>query len=173
MAATIGTLSLEPIAALAVVPGQKAIVKESERSPVARTSETYETKMSAKDLEERGTKPRAELETIFERLLNSGKLNRQIDITSSIAPYISGGMTFEESESILRAAGFTVYPHPDARKAQDPNRARDWYSVYAEIPNFSRRIFGSVTVAVSLLPESPGDYSKIKNVSATLFLSQL
>jgi len=142
--------------------------------PILEAGEPKDTKkLSPDDLKERGIKLRAELENIFKKLLASGKpLNRKIDITSSIAAYIPVGMTFDESERILRAAGFEVYPRPGAREAQDPNRTRDWYAVYAEKPNFSRRVLGSVTVAVSLFPESPGDYSNVKNVGATFFIEQ-
>lgn len=142
--------------------------------PTLDAAEPQDTKkLSPDDLNERGIELRAELEKIFKKLLDSGKsLNRKIDITSSITAYIPVGMTFDDSERILRAAGFEVYPRPGAREAQDPNRTKDWYAVYAEIPNFSRRVLGSVTVAVSLFPESPGDYSNVKNVGATFFLDQ-
>ena len=174
LAVAIGSLGVKTTVTSAAVPGWKMIVREGANPFIIRMGEQKDAdKMSPDDLKQRGIKLRAELEEVFDKLWRSGKLDRQIDVTSSMAPYISAGMTFEESESILRAAGFTVDPHPGAREAQDPNRARDWYVVYAEIRNFSRHVLGSVTVAVTLHPESPGDYSNVKEVSATIFVEHL
>jgi hypothetical protein len=174
VAAAIGAFDLETTAAFAAVPGQKAIAREFGNALVVRTGEQNETKkLSPDDLKERGIKLRAELEKTFDRLGEAGKLSYVNDITASIVPYISAGMTFEESESVLRAAGFSVRPHPGAREEQDPHRSRDWYAVHAAIPEFSRRVPGNVAVYVSLHPETPGDYANVKDVKAVMFVTIL
>jgi len=124
-------------------------------------------------LEQRGITLRIELEKAFDRLAATGKLSFRNDVTASILPYISAGMTFEEAESVLRAAGFIVYPHPGAREEQDRNRPRDWYAVLAEIPEFSRRVLGNVAVYVTLYPEAPGDYGNVKDLKASIFVTIL
>jgi hypothetical protein len=91
-----------------------------------------------------------------------GRLSYVNDVTASVVPYISAGMTFEESESVLRAAGFVVRPRPGIREEQDPHRLRDWYAVHAEMPDFPRRVLGRIDVYVTLYPESPGDYGMLR-----------
>jgi hypothetical protein len=163
------------VAASAIVPQQKAMVAEPGNTLVVRTGEPDDaTKICPTELETRGTKLRAELERVFAELLDSGKsLNRENDISASVVPYISAGMTFAESECVLRAAGFDVSPHTTAREERDPNGPGDRYAVLASIRNFSRRVLGSVEIYVTLYPKSPGDYSDVKDVDATIFIEHL
>ena len=129
--------------------------------------------MSAKDIVEAGIKLRAAIVETFDEIGRGGKLSYTNDIKTSIIPYISAGMTFEESESVLRAAGFVVRPHPGAREEQDPNRSIDWYAVHAQMPDFPRRILGKIDVHVTLYPNSPGDYTTVKDVDAEIFVTTL
>ena len=82
-------------------------------------------------------------------------------------------MTFEDAENILRAAGFSVKRHPDASQAKDPNRAIDWYVVGAAIDPFVERLLGKVEVYVGLYPDSPGDYTIVKDVKGYFLIAQL
>ncbi len=158
----------------ASVMGQPTAIGQSGASLVVRASEPKDTaKLSHNELEERGIKLRVELEGIFAALSSSGKLNRENDISTAIAPYIAAGMTFDESEHVLRAAGFDVSPHSVVPEARDSNGPSDRYTVLASIRNFSKRFLGSVTVYVTLYPKSPGDYSEIKDVRAKIFVEVL
>jgi hypothetical protein len=172
IAATVGAAGLV-IAVCASIPDPKMIVKEFESSLVVRTGAAEPGKISVGDRDERGIKLRAELDRTFERLWRAG-LSRETDVTASMLPYIFPGMTFEEAERVLKAAGFEVRPHPGIREEQDRNRPTDWYAVHAAISDFSPiRIFGRVTVYVSLYPASPGDYSRVENIKAFLLADQL
>jgi hypothetical protein len=177
VAATILTPVLFCAATWAVVQKPKRTAPQLEGLLVAETGEPRDTKkMSPGDLEKRGIELRAALEKTFDKMLRSGKaLNRETDISEAVVPYVSAGMTFEEAERILKAAGFSVSPHPDAaREAKNPNRPMGWEAVYAEIPDFSWRVvLGNVSVNVSLYPEAPGNYTNVKAVHAVIFITTL
>jgi hypothetical protein len=129
-------------------------------------------KMSPDEIERRGKELRAALQQTYEEIVASAKPSGlQTDITRSVTPYVSAGMTFEEAESILKVAGFEINPHPTADKAKDPNRAKDWYAVLASISSFIQGFMRKVSVYVTLFPKSPGDYTVVDNVQASFFVS--
>jgi hypothetical protein len=74
---------------------------------------------------------------------------------------------------VLRSAGFSVEPHPDLNQTANPNRPKDWYAVIASISPFVERFPTKVSVYVTLLPRSPGDYTVVANVSAAFLTSIL
>ncbi len=92
-------------------------------------------------------------------------------MTDVVRPYIPVGMTFTDAEAILRDAGFTIYSYPDQHKANAVNRSKHWYAVLAAIPFVKRRFMFRTDLYVSLLPKSPGDYTDVTRVTATVFVT--
>jgi hypothetical protein len=129
-------------------------------------------RLSADDLERRGKELRAELQRTYESLRAARKLSGGgTDMTDAVLPYIQTGMSFSDAETILRNAGFLVEPHPDLNSASNPHKPRDWYAVVAVIDPFDAGFMRKVSLYVSLLPASSGDYSSVAKVSATIFTS--
>jgi hypothetical protein len=94
----------------------------------------------------------------------SGRPNGN-DITDAVLPYLHPGMSFNDSEKILRCAGFTI-THPDPTT---PKGFKDWYTVPAIAPYERSRFFGcAVDLRIRLLPPNPGEYTSIEMVSADI-----
>ena len=158
-----------------VLVGQtpKAAVAKSTNAQMTWTSETgHMKKMSSSEIDDLAKKLRMELERTFDEL-RSVALHREADMTASVTAYVSAGMAFDDAEEILKAAGFDVRPRPGPREAEDINRPTDWYAVHARIANFARRGLGTVDVFVDLFPRSPGDFTILKGVKATLYIDSL
>ena len=108
-------------------------------------------RLAPEETKVRGSKLRADLDKVFKGLLDSGKAGLASDFTPVFQPYIPAGMAVEDAEDILRAAGFTEPPRP----GEEQDRTREGrYVVVAEIPQFSRRVFGNVEAFMTLTPES-------------------
>jgi len=140
----------------------------SEQSSSDERSESR--RLSPEEIRERGVKFRAELEKAFKMRQAAGKASHVNDLTAVVLPYISPGMAFDDAEDILRAAGFTVPPRPGARAEQDQNRGRDWYAVVAEIPQFVRSFPARIDAYVTLLPDAPYDYRRVKQIEVTIYI---
>jgi hypothetical protein len=141
---------------------------------VVEPNETQQ--IASDDLEQRGKELRAELQQAYQKLVDSRKLGggRGTDATEAVLPYIPIGTSFWEAETVLRNAGFVVGPRPDVNAPPNPNRAADWYAVIARINPFSTKLLESkISLYVTLLPKSPGDYTIISKISATFFVSFL
>ena len=111
-------------------------------------------RLPSEEISGRGIKLRADLDKVLNGLLDGGKAGRANDFTPVFQPYIPAGMAVEDAEDILRAAGFTEPPRFGANEEQDRNKERAKYVVVAEIPQFSRRVFGSVEAYLTLGPET-------------------
>lgn len=137
-----------------------------------RAAEPVIGQMSSDELAQRGKELRAALQKTYQDLSRARKLSAfGTDITETVLPYIQAGMSFSDAEAILRNAGFIVR-HPDLNQATNPNRAKDWYVVTARISRFATSfLFVSIDLFVTLLPKSPGDYTTVAEISATMFLS--
>ena len=107
-------------------------------------------RLPPEEIRDRGIKLRAELDKALDRLLDK----TAGDVTAVVLPYIPSGLAVEDAVNILRAAGFTDPSSSGASEEQDRNGQRDRYAVVAEIPQFSRRVFGPVEAHVMLRPES-------------------
>ncbi len=127
--------------------------------------------MTTAEAKARGEALKAELWTIYQELRAAGKLAPlQTDITRYVRPYVTPGSTFRDAEMTLRAAGFTI-ERPDPGRGSDPNRPRDWSAVLARISSFDDRFPFRTSLYVTLLPGSPGDYSRVETVTASFFMS--
>jgi hypothetical protein len=148
------------IAAAIGIFGPGLVSLRAEVSGQAGTGITIEMgepkRLSPQEIRDRGISFRAELDKAFDALPDSGKAGHANEFTAIAAPYISAGMTLEDAEAILRAAGFAEPPRPRAREEQDRNKETDWYVVVAEIPQFSGRVFGNIETYVMLLPPEQG-----------------
>ncbi|MBV8696500.1 hypothetical protein [Bradyrhizobium sp.] len=122
--------------------------------------------------EARGQALKSELWKVYEELKAAGKLSPAgTDVTQSVLPFVSPGNSFEDAETTLRAAGFTIPPHPKPELANDPNKPRDWYAVVARISPFAESFPFKVSAYVTLLPQSPGNYTIVEKVTARFFVS--
>jgi len=129
--------------------------------------------MTSDDLDRRGKQLRAEIELVYKELKSATKLvvgYRGNDIREIVLKYVPIGTSFDDAETILRFAGFTVYPRPEANATGD---RPDKYDVSAFIDSFDHGFAYNVQVIVLLKPKAPGDYSDISGISAGIFYSSL
>ena len=122
------------------------------------------------ELSSRGKRLRADLNEAIKTRPLTGHIDGT-DVTDVVRPYVSAGMTFKDAEAVLRDAGFTIHPHPDPHKATDINRTKDWYTVLAAIPHIRKQFLFRTDLYVSLLSKSPGDYTDVTDVRATVFVT--
>jgi len=130
--------------------------------------------MVARDVVQSGRELRAKLQQTYKKLVDSNDLRGGLhgtDVTYAVLPYVPIGTSFSEAEAILRSAGFVVGPHPDSNPPPNPNRPKDWYAVVAQITPFAQKFPYRTDIYVSLLPESPGDYTIVSRVHAQFFIS--
>jgi hypothetical protein len=129
--------------------------------------------MISNDPEERGRQLHAALEDAYQKLAATGTLSgRGTDITAIVLPYFPPDITFDDAETTLRNAGFSLGPRPDLNAPPNPNRAKDWYAVVARISPFAQQFPSRTDLYISLLPKTPGDYTTVSRVSATFFVSR-
>lgn len=83
-------------------------------------------------------------------------------ITEVVEQYIKTGMSFDEAEAILRAAGFTI--GSQGRHPVLPNR----FEVRAVIDQYAPTPFGKTSIVVSLQPETPKNWDFVHRVEATI-----
>jgi hypothetical protein len=126
--------------------------------------------MISNDSEERGKELRSSLERAYARLrdtktLRPGPLGN--DVADVVAEFIPVGTAFSDAESVLRFAGFTVYPRPSANP---PGNRPDRYAVEAIMDTLNRSFAYNVRAIVVLNPPTPGDYSRVASISAGLFV---
>jgi hypothetical protein len=128
--------------------------------------------MPSEDTEKRGQELKTALQQAYHQLRSSGKpLGLNTDVTSYVLPYLPPGISFKDAEQILADAGFAVGSRPNPSQANNPNRASDWYAVLARISPFVEDTPNKVSVYVTLLPKSPGDYSIVEKLTASFFVS--
>lgn len=105
-----------------------------------------------------------------------------LDITSTVSRYIEPGISFDQAEQILRAAGLHVSgrPGPEGWNQNRPdrytvgaysyeyfNRSLTWRILRPIYRDYSRKLF------ITLFPERPGDYTKVARVSARVSFDSL
>jgi len=112
-------------------------------------------------LEQTGTQLRADIEQAYRALQRQHQLD--MDISNVIQRYLPAGMSFNDAEAVLRAAGFTVSPRPRPKHAHP-----QWYYGYAEIKPLHSGLLYSVSVAVVLEPPGPDDYSVLRRANGSL-----
>lgn len=88
------------------------------------------------------------------------------DIGEIVREYVRIGDSFDDAETILRSAGFTVHPRPGLDATG--NRP-DKYHVVAFINSLDHEGRHHIQVIVSLGPKTPNDYSSIYQISAGIF----
>ena len=122
--------------------------------------------------EARGHALKDELWKLYKELRATGKLGSpSTDISETVLPYVPPGTSFCDAETTLRAAGFVVGSFPTSDRASDPNRPWQWYGVVARISSFAESFPFKVSLYVTLLPPSPGDYTSVEKVTARFFVS--
>ena len=132
---------------------------------------------------------RAILEAYHQGLTSSqGNLYASgLDITPTVSHYIKNGMSFDQAEAILRAAGLTVSgrPGPEGWSGNHvgSNRA-DKFAVSAHsyeyfnrspVYRFFRPIYKDYSrkLFITLFPGQPNDYSKVDKMTAMIGFSSL
>lgn len=125
--------------------------------------------MNAISLDQRGGQLRIEIERIYHQLKREKKLvsgPKGNDIGEIVREYVRIGDSFDDAETILRSAGFTVHPRPGLDATG--NRP-DKYHVVAFINSLDHEGGHHIQVIVSLGPKTPNDYSSIYQISAGIF----
>lgn len=125
-------------------------------------------------LAEQGRQLRAAIDAEYERRggesgirgpgPGSGPAN---DISPLVKQYIKIGMSFDNSESILRSAGFTIEPRGHGSLITGD------LSGGGTLDFYRRLLSGKIGVGVSLYPLDPNDFSAIKDISASFWKSTL
>jgi hypothetical protein len=127
------------------------------------------------DLDARGKQLRAEIDGRRQYLVRTNTFRagfRNNDITDIVERFVPAGMSFDDAEQILRAAGFVVESRPAASvPGNDPNR----FNVTGSIKFYGRKgpFLPMVYIFVSLSPKAPGDYSAVCGVSGAIGTSYL
>ena len=117
----------------------------------------------ADDLQVRGQQLQVALQKAYLAMRDSRSY--QTNVTDVVVTYIPPGLSFDDAETILRAAGFRVY-RPALNQAADVNRSPEWYGVMGSMP-FAGAFLVGVTAYVMLLPKAPGDYSSVERLDAS------
>lgn len=156
-----------------IATGAQSHAAFTEIAPVVDASHQKERDRMASNFEERGKALRATLEQTYQKLVAAHELRGGLhgtDVTDAVLPYVPIGISFGDAEAILRAAGFDVGPHPDINAPAKPNRPKDWYAVISKINPFISTFSAKVSIYISLLPKSPGDFTSVFEVQATFFV---
>ena len=131
--------------------------------------------MSSDSLEQRGKQLGAELNRTYRTLKDAHKLGMGngpgVDVSSTVATYITIGTSFEEAEKVLQAAGFHLAPRPP----RPINRlsAPEWekalrFTIMGGL-DLDHAFGYRADVVVSLSPDSPGDQgAHVKEISAQI-----
>ncbi len=122
------------------------------------------------DLDERGEQLRAALEQTYSQLMSKNALRPRPyinDMTSFIKDHIDVGISFDDAEQILRAAGFVVCGRPSA---DTQSNRPDKYEVQATLLLESRWL-SAVEFAMGMAPAGPGDYRTVKNVWGAIIIT--
>ena len=128
--------------------------------------------MTTDALVQRGKKLRIEIDVAYKKLSDARVIKPRdaSDITEVVIEYIPVGISFDEAECILRSAGFSVDPRPsDHPIGNRPDR----FDVVGSIVPYVQQPLSRVNVYISLSPNAPGDYRKVKKVNAAFVLSTL
>jgi hypothetical protein len=121
--------------------------------------------MVTESLEQRGKQLRVALEQAYQKMVDEKTLSARPmagnEVTDVVVRYIPIGTTFDDAESILRSAGFSVDSRPSA--STDINLHGD---VVGAIIPFAQKFISSVNLYVRLSPAVLGDFSKVSKVYA-------
>lgn len=128
-------------------------------APMATTTPTEPT--TADELSQRGLQLRADIDAVYVKLRASKSLKNTVrdgnDVTAIVLKYIPIGMRFDYAEAILRAAGCKIGP-PQQGQVVARTRMKD------------RLLDLKHALSVELTPPTPGDFSVVHNVAATIYL---
>lgn len=117
------------------------------------------------DLGARGAQLRQAILDTYQQLGRSGGVDRQNgnDIVPVVAQYIPPGTSFDDAETILRDAGFTVGPRPLPQNGPGgPGESQ----VQAVIDPFMPPLLCRTKVEVDLRPQLPFEYRVVLGMSA-------
>jgi hypothetical protein len=116
-------------------------------------------------LNARGVQLRQAIQSSYELLGRSGGVDRQNgnDIMPTVARFIPQGTSFDDAETILRDAGFTVGQRPAPQGAEAAPADSE---VRAVIDPFMPPLVCHTTVEVRLQPQAPFDYRVVMGMSA-------
>jgi len=122
--------------------------------------------MTKAELERRGKELRAAIDQKYKELIDTKTFvndpTKGNDITVVVLKYIPIGMSFDNGETILRAAGMNVGQHPDINL---PDNGPATYAVWASAL-LLQELGCQTSSSVFLYPSIPGKYDKIKKVDA-------
>ena len=123
---------------------------------------------ASNELELRGKQLRAEIDSAYKKLSDARAIKNQgmgrNFITDVVIKYIPVGTSFDDAETILRAAGFTIQPRLPNPYLSDAEK----YDERATIDQYVPTPFGKTSVDISLRPRGPDDYSTVQNITAEI-----
>jgi hypothetical protein len=129
-------------------------------TPAAQTEQ-----LAAQAVKQRGKQLRAELDRAYRQLRASNSLARirkgSNDVTAIVVKYIPPGISFDDAEAILRAAGCKI-------EQNTPPMAEGYIFVSTPLGGGLLDPLGHA-LAIKLIPRTPGDFSVVGEVTAAIF----
>jgi hypothetical protein len=137
-------------------------------SKAGNINQLEKQQMTTSHLVQRGKQLRADIDTSYQKLVDTKTLKVQGQgvnlITDMVIKYIPIGTSFDDAKEILRAAGFTV--EPPSKNPLYPDES-DEYQVAASIDGYQTQLFFSKTsIDVYMYPQSPTNFGTIKRIKA-------
>ncbi|MGO9635765.1 MAG: hypothetical protein ACLPX1_18005 [Steroidobacteraceae bacterium] len=127
----------------------------------AETAAPQTGQLTAYEQIQRGAQLRADIDAAYKKLRASKSLKDTVhdgnDVTAIVLKYIPLGISFDDAEAILEAAGCTVGPPIQGH-------------ISARTLMADRLLALKHAFAVDLAPRVPGDFSVVDNVRATIYL---
>jgi hypothetical protein len=127
----------------------------------AASQQTLPATESEDVLRQKGAQLRAQIDATYRQLRASKTLKNTVndgnDVTAIVLNYIPRGTTFEVAEAILRATGCTI-GQPEHGHIFARAHMRDGFLRMKH------------AFAVELVPRSPGDFSTVSDIRASIYL---
>jgi hypothetical protein len=122
--------------------------------------------VAAQEIESRGERLRAEVEATYKNLNASHSLKSPSDLTEMVVKYIPEGISFDDAERILRAAGCAVRLPSKGFRGPTLNFRDDVVGEFELSHSFLRKTMFEVTLS----PASRDDYSRVAKVVGAIWI---
>lgn len=124
--------------------------------------------MSEAELQQRGKDLRAAIDKRYQELLNNHQLGRKAPIDDVIKRYITSGMSFEDVEAILEAAGIKY------RVQNQQTTKRPFLSASLDMPSSWILSLSHTDLGITVFPKIDSDFhSGVGEIRAAIYSTDL